>query len=63
MNKSDVQKTKCVFSPQLAQYLVQCGYRIVGLKANYNIPGQTVFVFAIGPGFYEQWRIWLEDKE
>lgn len=60
---SKINKTKCVFSPQLAQYLVQCGYQIVDLKPNYNNPGQTVFVFRKGPGFDEQWAIWLDEKE
>lgn len=59
---SNKQQTKCVFSPQLAQFLVQSGYRIVDLKAHHDKPNQTVFVFQKGPGFDEQWAIWLEDK-
>lgn len=57
------QKTKCVFSPQLAQYLLQCGYQIVDIKPNRNAPRETVFVFAVGKGFDEQWSIWLDEKE
>lgn len=62
MTNKPKSKTKCVFSPQLAQFLVQSGFIIVDLKANYNKPGQTVFVFQKGPGFDEQWAIWLDDK-
>jgi hypothetical protein len=50
-------KTKCVFSPQLAQYLLQCGFQIVDIKPNRNAPRETVFVFARTKGFDEQWRI------
>lgn len=55
--------TKLIFSPQLAKYLVQCGFRVVDLKQNYNRPNDIVFVFSYDNGLEEQITIWLEDKE
>lgn len=63
MLRMNTPKTKCVFSPQLAQYLLQCGYQIVDIKPNRNAPRETIFVFARTKGFDEQWRIWLDEKE
>lgn len=50
MNKT----SKCIFSPQLAQYLVQCGFKIIDLKPKKNAPRETVFVFEYTKGFDEQ---------
>ena len=55
--------SKCIFSPQLAQYLLQCGFTIIDLKPKKNAPKETVFVFAYTKGFDEQIRIWVEEKE
>lgn len=59
MNKT----SKCIFSPQLAQYLVQCGFKIIDLKPKKNAPRETVFVFEYTKGFDEQVGIWLDEKE
>lgn len=49
--------TKCrdrlVFSPQLANYLIQCGYVVINLKPNREIENATVFVFKGDPGLDE----------
>lgn len=54
--------SKLIFSPQLAKYLLQCGFRVIDIKNNYNNPGDVVFVFAYDRGLDEQVAIWLEDK-
>lgn len=54
--------SKLIFSPQLAKYLLQCGFRVVDLKENYNSPGNVVFVFVNDGGLEEQITIWLEDR-
>ena len=54
---------KLIFSPQLAKYLIQCGYRVIDLKNNHNNPGDIVFVFAYDEGLEEEITIWLEDRE
>lgn len=56
------KKYKLIFSPQLAQYLLQCGYRIVELKPKRQAPNETVFVFENSKGMSEQIGVWLEDK-
>lgn len=38
-------KGKVIFSPQLAQYLLHCGYTIIELKPKHGAPKETVFVF------------------
>lgn len=44
-------KTKLIFSPQLAQWLLHNGYTIVELKPKRNYENETVFVFRVDPGF------------
>lgn len=46
--------SKLIFSPQLAKYLLQCGFRVIDIKNNYNNPGDVVFVFAYDRGLDEQ---------
>lgn len=57
------KNSKCIFSPQLAQYLLQCGFRIIDLKPKRNSSRETVFVFEYSKGLEEQIVIWLEEKE
>ena len=38
-------KTKLIFSPQLAQFLLHRGMTIVELKPKHNRVNETVFVF------------------
>lgn len=58
-----MKTSKCIFSPQLAQYLLQCGYKIIDLKSKRDAPRETVFVFAYDRGMEEQIGIWLDEKE
>ena len=44
-------RTKLIFSPQLARRLLQSGFKIVDIKPSKNGDGQTVFVFEIESGF------------
>ena len=49
---------KVIFSPQLANYLLKRGYKIIKLKPKHNTPDQTVYVFEIAPGFFETVNEW-----
>jgi hypothetical protein len=44
-------RTKLIFSPQLAQWLLNDGFKIVDIKPKRDYPNETVFVFAIEDGF------------
>ena len=55
-------KTKVIFSPQLAQWLLNNGFIIVDLKAKRGYENETVFVFEVGPGFNACVEAWLEAK-
>lgn len=55
--------SKLIFSPQLAQYLLQCGFHIIELKPKRDAPRETVFVFSYEKGMEEQIGIWLDEKE
>lgn len=54
--------TKVIFSPQLAQWLLHNGYRIVDLKPKRGTENETVFVFERGPGFSACIEAWLGAK-
>lgn len=54
--------TKVIFSPQLAQWLLQNGYKIVDLKPKRGFEKETVFVFEKGPGFNACIEAWLVAK-
>lgn len=56
-------KTKLIFSPQLAQYLLHNGYTIVELKRKRGNERETVFVFEVEEGFDECVRAWLGEKD
>lgn len=55
-------KTKLIFSPQLAQYLLHKGYSIVELKPKKDAVNETVFVFEIKDRFSEAITKWMEEK-
>ena len=57
------KSSKCIFSPQLAQYLLQCGFKIIDLKPKRDFPKETVFVFEYVKGFDEQVGVWLEERD
>lgn len=56
-------KTKLIFSPQLAQWLLHSGYTIVELKPKRDCENETVFFFKEEEGFYDAMTRWSEEKE
>lgn len=56
-------KTKLIFSPQLAQWLLNHKYTIVDIKPKREYPNETVFVFEVKEGFLESIKEWLDSKE
>ena len=56
-------KTKLIFSPQLAQWLLNNDFTIVDIKPKRNYPNETVFVFEVKEGFQESIQEWLDLKE
>jgi hypothetical protein len=55
-------KGKVIFSPQLAQYLLHCGFTIIELKPKYGAPNETVFVFKWEKELEAQIATWLSDE-
>ena len=53
LNTSKILTSKIIFSPQLANYLLDRGYKIIHLKPKNNNKNETVYVFAVEKGFYE----------
>lgn len=56
-------KTKLIFSPQLAQWLLNNKFTIVDIKPKRDYPNETVFVFEVVDGFLESIQEWLDLKE
>jgi hypothetical protein len=56
------KRDKVIFSPQLAQYLLHCGFTIIDLKRKKGTANETVFVFKYQEGLEEQIATWLEDE-
>ena len=56
-------KTKLIFSPQLAQWLLNNHFTIVDIKPKREYPNETVFVFEVKEGFQESIEEWLDLKE
>ena len=56
-------KTKLIFSPQLAQWLLNHKFTIVDIKPKHDYPNETVFVFEVKDGFTESIKEWLSVKE
>jgi len=61
MKKS--KDAKIIFSPQLANYLLQCGFEIIKLKPKHGNPNETVFVFRLVDGLYDSIEDWMNQKE
>ena len=57
-----MKTSKIIFSPQLAQYLLQCGYKIIELKPKRDSERETVFVFKYEKGLDEAIYNWTQDK-
>jgi hypothetical protein len=53
---------KIIFSPQLANYLLQRGYVIIKLKPKHGKPDETVFVFRLDDGLLETIEEWMEQN-
>ena len=56
-------RTKLIFSPQLAQWLLHNGYHIVELKPKRDYENETVFVFEVTPGFNACMQAWLGERD
>jgi hypothetical protein len=54
---------KIIFSPQLANYLLQRGYVIIKLKPKHDNPDESVFVFRLDDGLLECIAEWMEQNE
>jgi hypothetical protein len=51
---------KVIFSPQLANYLLQHGFVIIKLKPKHGSPSESVYVFRLDEGLYECIEEWME---
>lgn len=56
-------KTKLIFSPQLAQFLLHHGMEVVELKRKRGTYNETVFVFKYHPQLGELMEQWINNKE
>lgn len=56
-------KTKLIFSPQLAQFLLHHGMEVVELKRKRGTYNETVFVFKYHPQLGELMEQWSNNKE
>ena len=54
---------KIIFSPQLANYLLACGFSIIKLKPKRDKENETVFVFRLADGLYDSIENWMEQNE
>ena len=54
---------KIIFSPQLANYLLACGFSIIKLKPKRDKENKTVFVFRLEDGLYDSIENWMEQNE
>lgn len=52
INTSKILTSKLIFSPQLANFLLEKGFKVIHLKPH-NVTKQTVYVFTVEKGFYE----------
>lgn len=55
-------KTKLIFSPQLAQWLLNNNYNIVDIKPKRNYPNETVFVFKVENNFEDCISSWFKNR-
>ena len=54
---------KIIFSPQLANYLLACGFSIIKLKPKRDKENATVYVFRLEDGLYDSIENWMEQNE
>ena len=58
------EEAKLIFSPQLANYLLHCGFEITNLKPKRGTDGkESVFVFRNSGGIYDCIEDWMDKKE
>lgn len=55
-------KTKLIFSPQLAQFLLHSGLKVVELKPKRNSINETVFVFQYDKRLNNLMEEWVNRK-
>lgn len=55
-------KTKLIFSPQLAQFLLHSGLKVVELKPKRNSINETVFVFQYDERLNNLMEEWVNRK-
>ena len=55
-------KTKLIFSPQLAQFLLHSGLKVVELKPKRNSINETVFVFQYDERLSNLMEEWVNRK-
>ena len=58
-----MKDAKIIFSPQLANYLLACGFSIIKLKPKRDKENETVFVFRLEDGLYDSIENWMEQNE
>ena len=56
-------KTKLIFSPQLAQWLLNHKFTIVDIKPKRDYPNETVFVFELNGSLLDSIEDWLNVKD
>ena len=56
-------KTKLIFSPQLAQWLLNHKFTIVDIKPKRDYPNETVFVFEFNDDLLKSIEDWLHVKD
>ena len=56
-------KTKLIFSPQLAQWLLNHKFTIVDIKPKRDYPNETVFVFELNDSLLDSIEDWLNVKD
>lgn len=53
LNCAETLSYKLIFSPQLANYLLRRGFRVLELKPHREHTGEAIYVFAVEDGFYQ----------
>lgn len=56
-------KTKLIFSPQLAQWLLNHKFTIVDIKPKRDYPNETVFVFELNDSLLDSIEDWLSVRD
>ncbi len=54
---------KLIFSPQLANHLLKCGFEIIKLKPKHGNENETVFVFRYTDGLTDCIEDWMDQAQ